>query len=75
MLKLYNQCSSLKSSMPFKRNSALQKIPLSKQPFKTQPQIENEARGGHSIVKLNTTCGQKKYTFGNLHHQNGSKFY
>ena len=28
--------------MPFKRNSALQNIPLSKQPFKTQPQIDNE---------------------------------
>ena len=33
------------------------------------------ARGGHSIVKLNTTCGQKKFTFGKLHHQNESKFY
>ena len=28
--------------MPFKRDSALQNIPLSKQPFKTQPHIENE---------------------------------
>jgi hypothetical protein len=28
--------------MPFKRNLALQNIPLSKQPFKTQLQIENE---------------------------------
>jgi hypothetical protein len=28
--------------MPFKRNLAFQNIPLSKQPFKTQPQIENE---------------------------------
>jgi len=28
--------------MPFKRYLALQNIPLSKQPFKTQPQIENE---------------------------------
>ena len=28
--------------MPFKRDLALQNIPLSKQPFKTQPQIENE---------------------------------
>src|ERR1700738_4496830 len=36
------QCSRLKSSMPFKRDLALQNIPLSKQPFKTQPQIENE---------------------------------
>ena len=31
--------------------------------------------GGHSSVKLNTTCGQKKYTFGKVHHQNGSEFY
>ena len=37
-----NRCSRLKSSMPFKRDLALQYIPLSKQPFKTQPQIENE---------------------------------
>ena len=28
--------------MPFKRDVALQNKPLSKQPFKTQPQIENE---------------------------------
>ena len=33
------KCSRLKSSMPFKRDLALQNIPLSKQPFKTQPQI------------------------------------
>ena len=32
-------------------------------------------RGDHSIVKLNTTCGQNKITFGKLHHQNESKFY
>ena len=36
------QCLRLKSSMPFKRGSALQTTPLSKQPFKMQPQIENE---------------------------------
>ena len=38
------QCSRLKSSMPFKHNFALQikLIPLPKQPFKMQPQIENE---------------------------------
>jgi hypothetical protein len=36
------QCSRLKSSMPFKRDLALQNIPLSNQPFKTQPEIENE---------------------------------
>ena len=28
--------------MPFKRNLALQNIPLSKQPFKMQPQIQIE---------------------------------
>ena len=32
----------IKSSIPFKRDLAPQNIPLSKQPFKTQPQIENE---------------------------------
>ena len=37
-----NQCSRLKSSMPFKHNLAIQNIPLSKQPFNTQPQIKNE---------------------------------
>ena len=36
------QCSRSKSSTPFKRDLALQNIPLSQQPFKTQPQIENE---------------------------------
>ena len=36
------QCSRLKSSMPFKCDLALQNIPLSKQPFKMQPQIEYE---------------------------------
>ena len=30
------------SSMPFKRDLTLQNTPLSKQPFKTQPQIEIE---------------------------------
>ena len=34
--------SRLKSLMPFKRVLALQIIPLLKQPFKTQPSIENE---------------------------------
>ena len=33
------------------------------------------ARGGHSIVKLKTTCEQKKSTFSKLHQQNGSNFY
>ena len=35
------QCSKLKFSMPFKHDLALPNIPLSKQPLKTQPQIEN----------------------------------
>ena len=34
-----SQCSRLKSSMPFKHVLGLQNIPLSKEPFKTQPQI------------------------------------
>jgi hypothetical protein len=34
--------SRLKSLMPFKRVLALQIIPLWKQPFKTQPSVENE---------------------------------
>ena len=34
--------SSLKSSMPFKCDLALQNTPLSKQPFKTQPKFEND---------------------------------
>ena len=37
-----SQCSRLKSSMHFKFDLALQNIPLSKQSFKPQPQIENE---------------------------------
>jgi hypothetical protein len=37
-----NQCSRLKSSMPFNCYLALENIPLSKQPFKMQPQIEIE---------------------------------
>ena len=28
--------------MPFKCDLVIQNVPLSKQPFKTQPQIENE---------------------------------
>ena len=36
------QYSRLKSSMPFKRDLALQNTPLSKQPFITQPQVEYE---------------------------------
>jgi hypothetical protein len=36
------QCSRMKSSMPLIRDLVFQNTPLSKQPFKTQPQIENE---------------------------------
>ena len=36
------ECSRSKSSITFKRDLALQNKPLSKQPFKTQPQIKNE---------------------------------
>ena len=36
------QCSRLTSSIPFKHDLALQSIPLSIQPFKTQPQVINE---------------------------------
>ena len=38
----YDQCSRLKSSMPFKRDLAFQNKPLPKQPFKMQPQMEKE---------------------------------
>ena len=41
-LQHFVQCSRLKSSMPFKCDLVLQYIPLSKQPFIMQPQIENE---------------------------------
>ena len=32
-------------------------------------------RGGHSIVKLNTTCVKTKSIFSKLHHRNRSKLY
>jgi hypothetical protein len=34
--------SRMQSSMPFKRDLALQNVPLSKQTFEMQPDIENE---------------------------------
>jgi hypothetical protein len=37
--------------------------------------LSSHPRGGHYIVKLRTTCEQKKTTFSKLHHQNGSEFY
>jgi hypothetical protein len=40
--KNVHQCLRLKFSMPFKRDLALQNIPLSKQPFKIQLQTQNE---------------------------------
>ena len=42
MIYKSTHCSRLKFSMSFKRDSHLQNIPLSKQPFKMQPQSENE---------------------------------
>ena len=36
------QCLRLKSSMPFIGDLALQFTPLSKEPFKMQPQVEKE---------------------------------
>ena len=53
------QCLRLKSSMPFKRNLALQNIPLPKQPFKTQPQIENEDVTWSPQYNLSTTRTNK----------------
>ena len=41
-LQWKRECSRLKSSMHFKRDLSLENIPFPKQPFKTQPQIENE---------------------------------
>ena len=46
--------------MPFKRNLALQNIPLSKQPFKTQPQIGNEDVTWSPQYNLPTTRTNKR---------------
>ena len=46
--------------MPFKRDLALQNIPLSKQPFKTQPQIENEDITGSPQYNIPTTRTNKR---------------
>ena len=53
-------CSRLKSSMPFKRDLALQIIPLSKQPFKTQPPIENEEVTWSPQYNLHVTRTNKR---------------
>jgi hypothetical protein len=57
-----NQCSRLKSLVPFKCNLALQNIPLSKQPFKTQPQIENEDATWSPRYNLHVTKTNKRRT-------------
>ena len=49
--------------MPFKYDLALQNIPLSKQPFKTQLQIENEDVIWSPQYKLPTTRINKHRTF------------
>ena len=46
------QCSRSKTSMPFKHDLALQSIPLSKQPFKTQPQIAKQRRHLKSLDRI-----------------------
>ena len=46
--------------MPFKRDLALQNIPLSKQPFKMQPQIENEDVTWSPQYTLPTTRTNKR---------------
>ena len=54
--------SRLKSSMPFIHNLALQNIPLSIQPFKMQPQTENEDVTGSPQHNLPTTITNKRTT-------------
>ena len=46
--------------MPFKRDLALQNIPLSKQPFQTQPQIGNEDVTQSPQCNLPTTRTNKR---------------
>ena len=55
-----SQCLRLKSSMPFKCDLALQNIPLSKQPFKTQPQIENDDVAWSPQYDMPTTRTNKR---------------
>ena len=60
LLQGHGQCSRLKSSMPFKHDLALQNIPLSKQPYKTQPQIENEDITGSPQYNMHATRTNKR---------------
>ena len=46
--------------MPFKRDSALQNTPLLKQPFKTQPQIENKDLTRNPQYNLLATTTNKR---------------
>ena len=55
-----SQCSRLKSSMHFKFDLALQNIPLSKQSFKPQPQIENEDITWNPQYNMPTTETNKR---------------
>ena len=58
------QCWRSKSSMAFKRDLALQNIPLSKQqPFKTQPQVQNEDVPWSPQYHLPATRTNKRRTF------------
>jgi hypothetical protein len=54
------QCSRMKSSMSFKCDLALQNIPLSKQPFRMQPQTENEDVTWSPQYNLPTTRTNKR---------------
>ena len=58
-----SQCSRLKSSLPFERDLDLQNTPLSRQPFKTQPWIENEDVTWSLQYNLPTTPTNKHTTF------------
>jgi len=60
----------LKSSMPFKCDLALQSIPLSKQPFKTQPQFEMKTS---LEVLYNIICPpQESTSVGHCHYEKWS---
>ena len=47
--------------MPFKRDLGLQNIPLSKQPFQMQPQIENEDITGSPQCNIPAIRNQQAY--------------
>ena len=63
LLHYFTQCSRLQSSMPFKRDLALQNISLLKQPFKRQPRIENEDVTWSLQYNLHATRTNKRRTF------------